>query len=219
MTAAAIPVPVGRGSGGRETVARWSRRGGPLLDFISANFLYILSAVAVIGVASGAYANFERNSYSNDLRAIQTTFVQASTHASLASLTWGRVPALLPPSITLDADVGRIYFGGLLGEGIPMAVYGGDSGVATAVALGAGTVRQLVLVVGDTNTPANEDSAVCIALARGGRVDLHTLGKLVFRTYQQHQDDEWASSALDLIDRLCLEGPDEAAQHFGEFER
>ena len=57
------------------------------------------------------------------------------------------------------------------------------------------------------------------ANTRGGRVDLHTLGKLVFRTYQQHQDDEWASSALDLIDRLCLEGPDEAAQHFGEFER
>ena len=52
-----------------------------------------------------------------------------------------------------------------------------------------------------------------------GRVDMHTLGKLVFRTYQQHQDDEWTSSALNLIDRLCLEGPVEAAQHFGEFER
>ena len=52
-----------------------------------------------------------------------------------------------------------------------------------------------------------------------GRVDLHTLGKLVFRTYQQHQDDEWTSTALDLIDRLCLEGPVEAAQHLGEFER
>ena len=57
------------------------------------------------------------------------------------------------------------------------------------------------------------------ANAPPGRVDRHTLGTLVFRTYQQHQDDEWTSSALDLIDRLCLEGPVEAAQHFGEFER
>lgn len=29
---------------------------------------------------------------------------------------------------------------------------------------------------------------------------------LVFRTYQQHQSDEWTSPSLDLIDRLCLEG-------------
>ena len=30
--------------------------------------------------------------------------------------------------------------------------------------------------------------------------------KLIFRTYQQHHDDEWASHTLDMIDRLCLEG-------------
>ena len=57
------------------------------------------------------------------------------------------------------------------------------------------------------------------ANAPPGRVDRHTLGTLVFRTYQQHQHDEWTSSALDLIDRLCLEGPVEAAEHLGEFER
>ena len=52
-----------------------------------------------------------------------------------------------------------------------------------------------------------------------GRVDMHTLAKIVFRTYQQHQDDDWTSRALDLVDRLCLEGPVDAASHLGEFER
>ena len=52
-----------------------------------------------------------------------------------------------------------------------------------------------------------------------GRVDTRTLATLVFRTYLQHQDDEWTSRALNLIDRLCLEGPVDAAPHFGEFER
>ena len=52
-----------------------------------------------------------------------------------------------------------------------------------------------------------------------GRVDAHTLAKLAFRTYQQHQDDEWTASALDLIDRLCLAGPVDAASHLAEFER
>ena len=54
---------------------------------------------------------------------------------------------------------------------------------------------------------------------RTGRVDFHTLANLVFRTYQQHQNDEWTSAALDLIDRLCLERPVDAAPHLAEFER
>ena len=63
----------------------------------------------------------------------------------------------------------------------------------------------------------------CLAQAgpdtSAGRVDIHTLAKLVFRTYQQHQDDKWTASALDLIDRLCLAGPVDAASHLAEFER
>ncbi|MDE0218329.1 MAG: hypothetical protein OXJ90_03575 [Spirochaetaceae bacterium] len=43
--------------------------------------------------------------------------------------------------------------------------------------------------------------------------------KLVFRTYQQHQDDEWASHTLDLIDRLCLEGNPSLGSEFEEFDR
>ena len=48
-----------------------------------------------------------------------------------------------------------------------------------------------------------------------------TLGaaKLIFRTYQQHQDDEWATHTLDLIDRLCLEGDSSLGSEFEEFDR
>ena len=52
-----------------------------------------------------------------------------------------------------------------------------------------------------------------------GHVDTHTLAKLVFRTYQQHQADEWASHSLDLIDRMCLEGIGDAGHHLEQFER
>ena len=45
------------------------------------------------------------------------------------------------------------------------------------------------------------------------------VGELVFRLYQQHPNDEWTKRALDLIDRLCLEAPDEAVLGLGDFER
>ena len=43
--------------------------------------------------------------------------------------------------------------------------------------------------------------------------------ELAFRVYQQHQNDEWTSRALDLIDRICLEEPDEAGERLESFER
>ena len=43
--------------------------------------------------------------------------------------------------------------------------------------------------------------------------------KLIFRTYQQHQHDEWASYTLNLIDRLCLEGDASLGSEFEEFDR
>jgi hypothetical protein len=49
--------------------------------------------------------------------------------------------------------------------------------------------------------------------------DAHTVTQLVFRTYQQHQQDEWTSKALDLIDRLCLEGVGDVNDAFGVFDR
>ena len=42
---------------------------------------------------------------------------------------------------------------------------------------------------------------------------------LAFRVYQQHQNDEWTSRALDLIDRICLEESDVAAEGLESFER
>ena len=49
--------------------------------------------------------------------------------------------------------------------------------------------------------------------------DTYTVAKLIFRTYQQHQNDEWTSSSLDLIDRLCLEGFADTGDEFEQFER
>ena len=49
--------------------------------------------------------------------------------------------------------------------------------------------------------------------------DTYTVAKLVFRTYQQHQNDEWTSRSLNLIDRFCLEGIPGAGDEFERFER
>jgi hypothetical protein len=46
-----------------------------------------------------------------------------------------------------------------------------------------------------------------------------TVAKLIFRTYDQHQGDEWAKPCLDVIDQLCLEGIGEAQKEMAEFER
>ena len=49
--------------------------------------------------------------------------------------------------------------------------------------------------------------------------DAPSLVKLIFRTYQQHSDDEWTSRALALIDRLCLEWIGDTGQQLEQFER
>ena len=49
--------------------------------------------------------------------------------------------------------------------------------------------------------------------------DMFTVAKLVFRTYQQHQNDEWTCRSLNLIDHLCLEGIGDAGSHLDQFER
>ena len=50
-------------------------------------------------------------------------------------------------------------------------------------------------------------------------LDVHTVAKLIFRTYQQHQDDEWTVRSLDMIDRLCLEGISATGGEFEQFDR
>jgi hypothetical protein len=61
------------------------------------------------------------------------------------------------------------------------------------------------------------DEAKDIRTNRAG--DVHTLSKVIFRTYHQHQRDDWAQRCLDLIDRLCLEGILEAKTGFEAYER
>ena len=53
----------------------------------------------------------------------------------------------------------------------------------------------------------------------GQFADAHAVVKLIFRTYQQHQNDEWTASSLDLIDLLCLEGIADAGNELEKFER
>ena len=49
---------------------------------------------------------------------------------------------------------------------------------------------------------------------------IRIVAKLVFRTYQQYQnDDEWASRSLNLIDRICLDAIGEAQAELEQFER
>jgi hypothetical protein len=55
---------------------------------------------------------------------------------------------------------------------------------------------------------------------RTGRAgDAYTVTHLAFRTYHQHQDDEWTGPALDLIDRLSVEGIGDARKELDSFER
>ena len=61
------------------------------------------------------------------------------------------------------------------------------------------------------------DEAKDITTHRAG--DSMTISNLIFRTYHQHQGDEWARRSLNLIDRMCLEGVHEIKKGFDEFER
>ena len=49
--------------------------------------------------------------------------------------------------------------------------------------------------------------------------DVTAIPKLVFRTYHQHQDDEWATKCLDLLDQMCLERSHEVREGLKKYER
>lgn len=51
------------------------------------------------------------------------------------------------------------------------------------------------------------------------RPEARMLTNLVFQIYQNHQDDEWTKRALDLVDRLCLEGVSDARRELDAMER
>jgi len=56
-------------------------------------------------------------------------------------------------------------------------------------------------------------------ISTGAAGEARGVAKLVFRTYQQYQGDEWGDRALDLIDRLCLAQAYGTHERFEEFER
>ena len=60
---------------------------------------------------------------------------------------------------------------------------------------------------------------VCNRLLDHASTDTFAVAKLIFRTYQQHQNDEWTSRSLDMIDRLCLERYAGVGSEFEEFDR
>ena len=49
--------------------------------------------------------------------------------------------------------------------------------------------------------------------------DVHMVVTLVFRTYHQHQNDEWAVRCLNLIDQMCIEGIHDVRKGLEEAER
>jgi uncharacterized protein CbrC (UPF0167 family) len=49
--------------------------------------------------------------------------------------------------------------------------------------------------------------------------DIHMVVKLLFRTYHQHQRNQWAQRCLDLIDHMCLEDIQNVSKGLEEFER
>ena len=53
----------------------------------------------------------------------------------------------------------------------------------------------------------------------GRALDVTFVPKLVFRTYHQHQNDEWAPKCLDLIDQMCLERMSGIGQKLDEYAR
>jgi hypothetical protein len=61
------------------------------------------------------------------------------------------------------------------------------------------------------------DEAKDIRTHRAG--DIRMVVKLLFRTYHQHQRDQWAPRCLDLIDRMCSEGIQDVSKGLEEFER
>lgn len=60
---------------------------------------------------------------------------------------------------------------------------------------------------------------VCERYLVRGAGERFDVAKLIFRTYQQHQNDEWTKPSLDLIDRLCLDRHIGAEHELERFDR
>ena len=49
--------------------------------------------------------------------------------------------------------------------------------------------------------------------------DVHLVINLILRMYHQHQQDDWGSKCIDLIDQVCLEGIDDIRTNLDDYER
>ena len=72
----------------------------------------------------------------------------------------------------------------------------------------------LIELFNDEDADVRNETAACFS-----RLPDEALERYVFRTYQQHQNDEWTSRSLDLIDRLCLESMPGTGSEFEQFDR
>ena len=93
----------------------------------------------------------------------------------------------------------------------------GSSSVLRTLEKSLGRLPGMTCLVCEKFLERFADEARDIRTRRAG--DTFTLARLVFRTYQQHQNDEWTSRTLNLIDHLCLEGIGDAGSHLDQFER
>ena len=93
----------------------------------------------------------------------------------------------------------------------------GSSMVLRALEKSLGRLPGMTCLICEKFLERFADEARDIRTRRAG--DTFTLAKLVFRTYQQHQNDEWTPRSLNLIDHLCLEGIGDAGSHLDQFER
>ena len=109
-------------------------------------------------------------------------------------------------------------YGELVEKFSASTAFGDDSSsVLTALKNSRQRLPGMTCLVCERHLERFSQEARDIRSARWG--DTHTLVKLVFRTYQQHQKDDWAARTLDVIDRLCLEGLWGTAEMFDSLER
>ena len=115
-----------------------------------------------------------------------------------------------------DEDLGE--HGELIGAFCDSRAFHEDSyGVIRLMEASLGRLPGMTCVVCEKFLDRFSAEARDIRTARAGNAFF--LAKLVFRTYQQHPNDEWTPRALDLIDRLCLEGIGDSGQQLEQFDR
>ncbi len=108
---------------------------------------------------------------------------------------------------------------------VPLDAYGDLIAAFSASRAVSKASRGLLVTLAETRQPLPESTCmVCDQLLRRARDeraddrDLDLVVKLVFRLYQQHQNDPGSRRVLDLLDLLCVEGVMGTTREFERFE-